>query len=110
MITGGSPSLRRRVITVTRTTLVNGSVFSSQAFSSSCSADTTAPSLRISTSSTANSLGARWICRPSRCTSRRFGSSRMPARSRTGGSGMLVRRPRARTRAISSLNAKGLGR
>ncbi|CAM5717874.1 hypothetical protein SGLAM104S_06487 [Streptomyces glaucescens] len=44
---GGSPSLRRRVMTVTRTTLVNGSVFSSQAFSSSCSAETTAPSLRM---------------------------------------------------------------
>src|SRR3954462_11054813 len=58
-MTGGSPSLRRRVMTVTRTTLVNGSVFSSQAFSSSCSAETTAPSLRSSTSRTANSLGAQ---------------------------------------------------
>ena len=74
-------------MTVTRTTLVNGSVFSSQAFSRSCSAETTAPSLRISTSRTANSLGASWTSLPSRKTSRRLGSSLIPARSRTGGSG-----------------------
>ena len=97
-------------MTVTRTTLVKGSVFSSQAFSSSCSAETTEPSLRIRTSRTANSLGARWTSLPSRKTSRRLGSSLMPARSRTGGSGALVRRPSARTRAVSSVKANGLGR
>lgn len=107
---GGSPSLRRRVMTVTRTTLVKGSVFSSHAFSSSCSAETTAPSLRIRTSRTANSLGASWISCSSRKTSRRLGSSLMPARSSTGGSAAVVRRPRARTRAVSSLKAKGFGR
>src|SRR6266511_4730633 len=47
-IGGGSPSLRRSVMMVTRTTWVNGSMFSSHAFSSSCSADTTAPSARSS--------------------------------------------------------------
>src|SRR5207248_11644147 len=56
-ITGGSPSLRRNVITATRTALVNGSACSSHAFSSSSSALTTVPSARISTVSTANSLG-----------------------------------------------------
>ncbi len=45
---GGSPSLRRSVMTVTRTTLVSGSMFSSQTFSRSCSALTTVPSARRS--------------------------------------------------------------
>ena len=42
-MTAGSPSLRRSVITVTRTTLVNGSVFASHTLSRSCSLDTTDP-------------------------------------------------------------------
>ena len=44
-------------MTATRTALVNGSAFSSHAFSSNSSALTTAPCARISTSSTANSFG-----------------------------------------------------
>src|SRR5450756_293762 len=52
----GSPSFLRSVITVTRTTLLKGSVFSSQTFSSSSSLDTTPPSAASSTSSTPNSL------------------------------------------------------
>src|SRR5215813_3592323 len=53
---GGSPSLRRSFIMVTRMTLVNGSVFSSHTRSKSCSAETTAPSARSSSARTANSL------------------------------------------------------
>src|SRR5262249_42953202 len=57
-ITGGWPSLRRSVMIATRTAFVNGSAFSSHAFSSSSSALTIVLSARISISSTANSLGA----------------------------------------------------
>src|SRR5581483_11423287 len=99
-ITAGSPSFLRSVIIVTRTTLVNGSMCSSQACSRSCSELTTAPSARSSTSRTANSLRVSSTGLPSRSTSRRPGSSWMPERSRTGGSGAEARRPSARTRAI----------
>src|SRR6266536_6338129 len=54
-MTGGSPSFRRSIMIVNRTTPVNGSMCSSQAFSSSCSAETTPPSARRSSASTANS-------------------------------------------------------
>ena len=50
------PSLRRSFITVTRTTLVNGSMFSSQASPAAPRRETTAPPARSSSSSTANSL------------------------------------------------------
>src|SRR6185369_7199538 len=108
--TSGSPSLRRSVITVTRSTLVNGSTFSSQAFSSRNSALTTAPSARSSSSSTLNSLRDTAIGRSFRNTSRRLGSSRSPARLSTGGGAGRERRPRARTRAVSSARANGLDR
>src|SRR6516162_6243713 len=55
-ITGGSPSLRRSLLIVMRTTLVNGSVNSSQARSRSSSALTTAPSAASRISSTASSF------------------------------------------------------
>ena len=54
--TGGSPSFRRNFRIVIRTACVNGSAFSSHAFSSSCSADTAVPSARSNSASTANSL------------------------------------------------------
>src|SRR5262249_32922439 len=62
--TGGSPSLRRSLITVTRTMFVKGSTFSSQARSRRSSAETTAPQARSSSARTANSLFARGTGRP----------------------------------------------
>src|SRR5438128_828281 len=53
---GGSPSFRRTIIMVNRTTPVNGSMCSSHAFSRSCSAETTPPSARSSSARTANSF------------------------------------------------------
>src|SRR5919204_6681166 len=64
-ITGGSPSLRRSIMMVNRTTPVKGSMCSSQAFSRSCSAETTPPSARRSSASTANSLRDKGTCCPS---------------------------------------------
>src|SRR5947209_9645253 len=66
--TEGSPSLRRNVMIVIRTTLVNGSMCSSHTRSSRSSVDTAAPSALISTSSTANSLRASSTGRPLRIT------------------------------------------
>src|SRR5258708_12753522 len=54
----GSPSLRRGLLTVVRTAVVNRSAFSSHTFSSSSSALTTRPPAASSTSSTPNSFRA----------------------------------------------------
>src|SRR4029450_348917 len=108
--TGGPPSLRRSLRTVIRTAWVNGSACSSHAFSNSCSAETTPPSARSSSASTANSLRDSGTYRPLRYTSRRCGSRRIPARCRIGGAAGRARRPSATTRAASSANANGLGR
>src|SRR5580658_7036874 len=54
-ISGGSPSLARRRLTVIFTAAVNGSAFSSHARSSSSSADTARPAAASSNSSTPNS-------------------------------------------------------
>jgi hypothetical protein len=98
--------LRRTFITVKRTTLVNGSTCSSHAFSSSCSAEATPPSARISSSSTANSLrDSSTGCSP-RMTVRRWVSRRMPARSRTGGDG----RPGAAGERPDAANKFGKGK
>src|SRR3569833_893097 len=107
---GGSPSLRRSRIMVTRTVLLNGSMFSSHAFSSSRCTETTPPPARSSSVRTANSLMARSIGRPSRVTWCWWLSRRRPLRSRIGPSGGAVRRVSAWTRAASSTRAKGLVR
>jgi hypothetical protein len=56
VMTGGSPSLRRRRLTVTATVLVNGSACSSQTRSSSCSALRYAGLARSSASRSWNSF------------------------------------------------------
>src|SRR5215472_3156522 len=109
-MTGGSPSFRRTIIIVNQTTPVNGSACSSHARSRSCSAETTPPSARSSSARTANSFRDSPSGRPSRVTVCRYGSSRMPARSRTGGAAGRARLPSAWTRAVSSANANGLVR
>jgi hypothetical protein len=102
--------LRRNVITVTRTVVVNGSAFSSQTRSSSSSLETTAPRAASSTSSTPNSLRVSSTGRAARVTIRRDGSSAMSPAISTGGAAGVDRRPSARTRAASSANANGLAR
>ena len=109
-ITAGSPSLRRNVITVTRTVVVNGSAFSSHTRSRSSSLDTTPPSAASRTSSTPNSLRVNSTGLPSRAAVRRAGSNSMPAARRIGGVAGVDRRPRARTLATSSAKANGLAR
>src|SRR5919197_3234024 len=107
---GGGPSLRRRLATVTRTVLVNGSACSSQTRSSSSSALTTLPSAASSTSSTPSSLRvSRKMC-PPLVASRLAGSSTRSPRASTGGVGAPPRLPPARRRATSSPNANGLPR
>lgn len=95
---------------VRRTTPVNGSACSSHAFSSSRSAETSAPSARISSVRTANSFFDSGTYRPFLNTSRRAGSRVIPARRSTGGTAGRERRPSAWTRAASSAKANGLAR
>lgn len=95
---------------VMRTALVNGSAFSSQARSSSVSALTTPPRAVIRTSSTANCFLVSATYLPSRKTSRRNGSSRIPAHSMTGGVLSLGRRASERSRTTSSFRSKGFVR
>src|SRR5580658_875277 len=85
-ISGGSPSLARRPLTVIFTAAVNGSAFSSHARSSSSSADTARPAPRRAVSST-----------------------RSPPRS-TGGMAGWARRNSALIRATSTGKSNGLGR
>src|SRR5439155_24189385 len=109
-IRGGSPSFLRRVITVTRTVVVNGSALASQTRSSSSSLDTTPPRALISSSRTPNSLRVRSSGLPPRVTARlAWSSTRSPTVS-TGGATGEERRPSARTRATSSSKANGLVR
>src|SRR5437868_6610254 len=67
----GSPSFLRRVITVTRTVVVNGSACSSQTRSRSSSLLTTDPLAPSSTSSTPNALRVSSTGSPARATVRR---------------------------------------
>jgi hypothetical protein len=109
-MTGGSPSFLRSEEIVTRIALVNGSAFSSHAFSSSCSALTIPPPAAISTCSTANSLRVTGTHRPARRTSTRNGSSSTSPAASTGGAPSFGRLARARSRAISSGSSNGFVR
>src|SRR4051794_41658683 len=95
-MTGGSPSLRRSVMTHMRTVFVNGSACSSQTRSSSSSVDTAWPAADSSASSTPNSFGVRSSMRSPRCASRRPGSSSRSPWRRTGGGGGAAGGGRAR--------------
>lgn len=83
---GGLAQLAAQLfISVARTVWVNGPMRSSHTFSSSSSAGTTAPPARSSSAGTPNSLRVSDSGRPFRKTSRRAGSSVMPARRSGGG-------------------------
>ena len=109
-MTGGSPSLARSRRIVCLTAVVKGSAASSQTRSSNSSAETTRPADASRYSSTANSLALSTSRCPARDATRRLGSSLMSPHSSVGGSGTAARRPRARTRAVSSGKSKGLAR
>ncbi len=107
---GRISQLLRSVPTVTRTTVVNGSVFSSHTRSSSSSDDTTLLSAARRTSRTPNSLLVRCSGSSPRRASRRDESSTTPSLARMGAAEGWDRRPSASTLATNSSNANGFGR
>ena len=108
-MTGGSPSLARRRLTVILTVLVNGSAISSHTRSSSSSVVTTRPCAPSSSSRTPSSLGLRARARPARMATRRAVSRDRSPWTSVGASAWVGRRARARMRATSSASSERLG-
>ena len=105
-----STSLRRRVPTVTRTVLVNGSACSSHTWSSSSSWEMTRPAFTMKYRNNANSLPVSASSASARVATWRAVSRQRSPTSSTAPEVPASRRSRLRTRALSSAYAKGFTR